>query len=386
MIGSWMQTVAVAWLVFRSTGSGFYLGLAGGLSTLPSVFMAPIAGVLADRFDRRRIVMATQVLTALQATVLALLVVSNTASVTILFVISVITGLIQGFDWPTRQSLMGHLVDEQADLGNAIALNSTVFNLARAIGPTLAGAILATGGDALCFFLNAVCCGLALTCLARVRTRTEPPASRKLRFLREMSEGAAYIWKIGDIRRGILLVALASGCIMPYAALLPLFATKLFGGSAELFAALSAAPAIGAIGGGLLLASRRNPAGLSKQIRIVGLLASVSLIVFAISRWLPLSILALIFLGCAMMLWTSSLNTQLQTTASEKMRGRVMSFFSVALMGALPLGYFAYGISTSYLGAAATVEIGGAAALVGNLWLHRKSFRDPVFLLRRRTV
>lgn len=386
MMGSWMQQVALAWLVYRLTGSGLALGISGSLSTLPSVFVAPMAGVLADRFDRRRIVMAMQTLTVIQAVVLALLVWTNSASVTVLFALSVTSGLIQGFDWPTRQSLVIHLVAEQKDLGNAIALNSTVYNFARVVGPSLAGAILAVGGDSLCFALNGLCSGLALLFIVRVRTPASRSGSEKFRFFRQFAEGAAYIWREPEVRRNIALVALASASIMPYTALLPIFAAKTFGGGAQLFAFLSAVPAIGAIVGGLLLAARRTTEGLSWQIRIVGAVASAALVVFALSSWLPLSVGALLLLGAAMMLWTSSINTQLQTAIPEAKRGRVMGFFSIALMGGLPVGYMAYGTMATHFGAAATVSLGGIVGFVGNLWFNRASLPRSVFWLRRKTA
>jgi len=384
LMGSWMQQVALAWLVYRITGSGLALGISGSLSTLPSVFVAPMAGVLADRFDRRRIVMTMQTLTVIQSVILALLVWTNSASITVLFALSVTNGLIQGFDWPTRQSLVVHLVAEQKDLGNAIALNSTVYNFARVVGPSLAGAILALGGDSLCFALNGLCCGLALLFVTQVRTPASSCAPEKIQFFREFADGAAYIWREPDVRRNIALVALASGSIMPYTALLPIFAAKTFGGGAQLFAFLAAVPAVGAIAGGLLLASRRTTIGLSWQIRVVGAIASTALVVFALSSWLPLSIAALLLLGGAMMLWTSSINTQLQMAIPEAKRGRVMGFFSIALMGGLPIGYMIYGTLTAHFGAAATVSLGGIVGFIGNLWFNRASLPRSVLWLRRK--
>ncbi len=384
MIGSWIQQVALGWLVYRLTDSAFYLGLLGGIGTLPSFFIAPIAGVLADTFDRRRIVMLMQILTVVQAVVLALLVWTGAVTVAELLILSVFTGMIQGVDWPTRQSLLVHLVSERADLGNAIALNSTVFNLARIVGPTLAGTILAAGGDRLCFFLNAAACGLALVFINQVRTPKVRAAPLKIHFRRELAEGAVYIWRDSVIRRGIVLVVLASSCIMPYVALLPLFAADVFGGAAQLFAALAAAPAVGAVAGGLWLASRRNQKGLPQRILIVGVLASLSLILFGLSRSLPLSIAALTVLGGMMMVWMSSINTQLQTAIREEKRGRVMSFFTMALMGAMPIGYFIFGTLAERVGVATTVILGGIVALTGNLWLHREALTRQALLLRRR--
>lgn len=383
MTGAWMQQAALGWLVYQLTGSAFYLGLIGSLSMVPSFLTAPVVGVIADKFDRRKIAMLMQVLTVIHAVAFALLVWTNLITIGLVIAFGILLGVVQGFDWPTRQSLVVELIDQRSDLGNAIALNSTVYNLARIVGPSTAGLILASGHGSWCFFLNAAACSLALLFMSRVRTSRHRVTPQPIEFVKELRAGAAYAWREPVIRRGLLLVALASGCIMPYAAMLPLFAAEVFHGDAKLYGRLSAAPAVGAVMGGLLLASRRDQSGLPQRILCVGLLASVILILFALSRSLTLSLAALVVLGGAMMMWTSTLNTQLQTAVVEQKRGRVMGFFNMAFMGGLPLGYFCFGWAAEHLGVAATVALGGVAGLAGNAWLHRGVLVRPALLLRR---
>lgn len=376
MTGAWVQQVAISWLVFRMTGSGFYLGVVGATASLPSFCLSPLAGVVADNFDRRRIVLVIQIFTAVHSLILAALVATETATVAALIGLSLLSGVAQAFDWPTRQSLVVHLVEGRTHLGNAIALNSTTFNLARIGGPAVAGLLLGLDRGAACFGVSAAASALALAAMLRIRipaTVAAPPGGT---LVREFLAGAAYAWREPVIRRSLALVALASACIMPYTALLPLFAAGVFHGDAELFALLAAAPAAGAVAGGLLLARRSSAAGLPRQILAMGVLAPLSAAVFAASHLLPVTLVALVVLGGAMMVWMSSINTRLQTVVAEQKRGRVMSFFIMALMGALPLGYIVMGAVAERAGPAVAVLGGAAICFAGNLWLHRAFHAD----------
>jgi len=379
--GSWMQQVALGWLIYQLTGSAFYLGLIGGLGLLPSFFLAPIAGVLADAFDRRRILHVMQAATLAHALVLAWLVWSGSVTVPWLVGLSLFMGLVQGFDWPTRQSMLVHLVDERESLPNAIALNSTTFNLARLVGPGIAGVILSTSGSLLCFILNAFACMAGYFCVTRLRLPAPPKTTPggaiiEFRLWRDLHAGAEYSWREPVIRRGILLCALASGCVMPYVALLPLFSAEVFSSEAGLYGLLSATPAVGAVLGGLLLAARRDQRDLTGRIFAVGLISSAGLLVFALSRLLPLSLAALVVLGGAQLLWIAGINTQLQAAVVDEKRGRVLSFYIMAFMGAVPVGYFTFGVLAESIGVAATCALGALTALLGNLWLHRGAFAD----------
>jgi MFS family permease len=372
MTGFWLQHVALGWLIYRLTGSSLMLGLAGGMSLLPSFFLAPIAGVMADSFDRRKILIVVQLLTATHAILLALLVWSGFVAMWNILLLSVFIGLIHGFDWPTRQSLIVDMVDDRKALGNAIALNSTSFNLARLLGPLLGGLILAMANELACFIVSASMACFALLFILKLRTPIKNAGKVRRKILAELNEGVTYAMGNVQIRRGILLAALTSAFVMPYMALMPLFAAEVFQGEAGLYGVLAAIPAGGAICGGLFLATRRQGKDLSMRIFIVSILASISLILFSQSTWLPLSMVALFVLGGTMIMTIASINTQLQLLVEESKRGRVMSFFVMAFMGAMPLGYFAYGSIAEKLGAPATVMIAGMMALIGYFYLNRK--------------
>lgn len=386
--GLWVKQIALGWLVYRLTDSAFYLGLLGGLALLPSFFLTPIAGVVADVYDRRRILLAMQGAILVHALALLALVWADAVTIPALLALSLGLGVVQGFDWTTRQSLVADLVEDRAALPNAIALVSTTFNSTRLIGPALAGAILAMGGAQACFALHAVACAVGLICALQLRMPRAAVRGRSRRELwHRLSEGALYSWREPTIRRAILLCGLGSGCVMPYVALLPLFAAEVFGGGAALYGALSATPALGAVAGGLVLAARREQRDPTRRLFVVGIVTAVALLAFAGSRWLPLSLVALVLLGGGQMMWIAGLNTQIQSAVGDDKRGRVLSFYLMAFMGAVPVGYFLYGIAAERLGVAMTCAIAAGIALAGNLWLHRSEFRSGgVTALRQQGV
>ena len=376
MTGHWVQQVALGWLVFRLTDSAFYLGLAGTLSLLPSLILTPFVGVLADQVDRRGILLATQAAALVHSLLLATLVVTGAASLPLLLGLALFQGVIQGFDWTNRQSLLAQLVEDRADLPNAIALNSTFFNLARILGPSLAGALLLVSGEAACFLAAAASEAAALQftrrlCLQPHRSTAglRPPLADELR------EGLRYAWHEPAIRRTLALVALSSATVLPYAALLPLFAARVFGGGPELLGLLNAAPAIGAVLGGLVLASRRDQSGLDRRIFLAGVITPTAGIAFALAPTFPLALSALVLLGGAQISWMASMNTRLQTAVCDSMRGRVMSFFNMAFMAALPLGQLVFGAASDRFGVSRVAVTGALLALVGNLWLHAPALK-----------
>ena len=378
MTGHWVQQVALGWLVYRLTDSAFYLGLAGTFSLLPSLLLTPFVGVLADKVDRRRILLATQAAALVHSLLLATLVLTGVATLPLLLALALFQGVIQGFDWTNRQSLLAQLVDDRADLPNAIALNSTSFNLARMLGPALAGALIVASGEAACF-LAAACAEAAALQFTR-RLRLPPhraPAGPRPHVADELREGLRYAWHEPAIRRTLALVALSSATVLPYAALLPLFAARVFGGGPELLGLLNAAPAVGAVLGGLLLASRREQSGLDRRIFLAGLITPAAAIALAFAPTLSLALPALTLLGGAQISWMASMNTRLQTAVRDSMRGRVMSFFNMAFMAALPLGQLVFGAATDRFGVTRVVATGAILALVGNLWMHRREWQSP---------
>ncbi len=370
--GHWVQQVALGWLVYRLTDSAFYLGLAGTFSLLPSLLLTPFAGVISDKADRRRILLATQTAAFAHSLLLAAAVMSGVVSISLLLGMALLQGLIQGFDWTNRQSMLAELVDDRSDLPNAIALNSTSFNLSRVLGPMLAGLILTFSGEAACFIFAAAGEGLALLFTRRLRLAPYKKRSMQPAFFSELREGFLYAAHEPAISRTLALVAVASACVLPYTSLLPVFAARVFGGGPELLGLLNAAPALGAVLGGLFLASREDQTGLDRRIFLAGLLAAAAVAALALAPTLAVALPALAVLGLAHVAWLASMNTRLQTVVSDSMRGRVMSFFNMSFMAALPLGQLIFGATADHFGVRNVVLTGAVLAVVGNLWLHRR--------------
>ena len=365
LAGTWMQQVALSWLVYRLTRSPFLLGLMGFAGQIPSLLLAPFAGVWADRGNRRRIVIATQALAMVQALLLAALVFSGHVSVGYLLALSVFLGLVAGVDIPTRQAFLVEMVTGREDLANAIALNSSVFNAARLVGPAVAGLMIGLVGEGMVFLLNglsyvAVIAALfAMRVAAHAQTRAAPePMGRKL------AEGFRYAFGFPPIRALLLLVGVVSVMGVPFTVLLPVFATEVLGGNAHTLGFLMAASGVGALIGALYLAGRKTVRGLGYVILGAVALFGASLIVFGLSRRVSLSMAALLAAGLGMMAHMASSNTILQTIVDDDKRGRVMSFYSMAFMGMVPFGSLLAGALASRVGAPRTVMLGGAACLL----------------------
>jgi MFS family permease len=386
LVGTWMQQVAIGWLVYRLTDSALLLGVIGFGGRFPAFLMAPFAGALADRWDRYRMVMAAQVCAMLQAVALAVLVLSGSVEVWHLVALSVVSGLINGVDVPARQSLLVHLVDGTDDLPNAIALNSSMFNAARLVGPALAGVLIGQAGEGFVFALNAVSYIAVLGALAAVRlprgvgTATGP-------VLQNIMEGFAYAFGFRPIRDLILLLGLIALVGIPYTILLPIFARDVLGGDAGTLGLLSSSAGLGALAGALFLASRDGVRGLGRVIARSTVLFGVSLAGFALSRDVWLSSVFLVASGFGVMLTTASINTVLQTLVDEGMRGRVMSLYTMAFVGMSPLGSLAGGLLAGWMGAPRTVLLGGVGCLLVGAWFTRRvpALRELVVPGERRT-
>ncbi|BET68667.1 MFS transporter [Opitutales bacterium ASA1] len=371
MSGHWVQQVALGWLVFRLTDSALYLGLVGTCALLPNLLLTPFVGVFAETADRRRILLATQSAAFAHALLLAVAVVTEQVGVALLLALALAQGAIQGFDWTNRQSLLAQLVDDRADLPNAIALNSTSFNVSRILGPALAGALLMAWGEAACFVAAALLEAVAFMFTKRLRlARRVSSTPARAPMFAELGAGARYAWRERAIRRPLLLVALAGATIVPYVNLLPVFATRVFGGGPDLLGALNAAPAIGAVIGGLLLASQRGASGLERRIFIAGLVTAAAAAGFALAPNLVVALPVLALLGGAQLTWMASMNTRLQTVVHDSMRARVMSFFNMAFLAALPFGQLIYGAAADHVGVAVVMTSGAGVCLAGHLWLH----------------
>ena len=372
LTGTWMQQVAMSWLVYRLTGSAFTLGAIAFASQFPTFLLAPIAGVVADRYRRHRIVVTTQTLALVEASILAVLVLTGTVQVWHIIALSAVLGIVNAFDIPARQSLFVKLVDGPDDLANAIALNSSMFNMARLTGPAVAGVLIGVVGEGPVFAINAASYIAVLVSLFRMsEARAEQPEPQS-RALSHMREGFRYAFGFPPIRAILTLLALTSVLGMPYVVLLPVFASDVLGGGPQTLGFLMSAAGLGALSGALYLASRPSVRGLSRVIVIAITVFSLGLIAFSASRSQPLSIALLLITDFGMMVLTASINTVLQTIVDEDKRGRVMSLYAMAFMGMAPFGSLLAGTLASNIGAPATVMIGGIACLGAASWFYSR--------------
>jgi len=356
----------MSWLVYRLTGSAFLLGVVGFTSQIPTFLLAPVAGVLADRWNRRRLLIITQALAMFQAALLASVVLSGIVQVWHLIVLSLLLGVVNAFDIPIRQSFVVELVSHREDLGNAIALNSSMVNGARLIGPTIAGLLVASVGEGVCFILNSVSYLAVLLALVAMRIDSGTHRRQQGRHMyHELREGVIYAFGFGPIRSILLLVALVSLTGMPYTVLVPVFAQKILHGGAHTFGFLMTAGGCGALAGTVYLASRRSVLGLGRLIVLATVFFATGMAAFALSSNIILSLLALVVTGFGAMTLVASCNTILQTILEEDKRGRVMSFFTVAFMGMAPFGSFGAGVMADIIGPRETLLLGAGCCLAG---------------------
>jgi len=366
LIGTWMQQIALTWLVYRLTNSAFLLGLVGFAGQLPMFLLGPLAGVIADRFNKQRIVIITQTLSMIQAGILAVLTLTGTIAVWHIMVLSVFLGLINAFDMPTRQSFLLEMIENKDELGNAIALNSSMFNGARLVGPAIAGLVIAAIGEGLCFFLNAVSYIAVIIALLAMKLPPRHHHQKKSRgMMVEFKEGFRYVIGFSTIRNILLLIALVSLAGMPYTVLMPIFAKDILQGGAHTLGFLMGAVGVGALSGALILASRKNIIGLSRWIPFSATVFGAGIIGFSFSRALPLSLVLLFIAGLGMMVQIASSNTIMQTIADDDKRGRVMSFYTMSFVGMTPFGSLLAGSLASSIGAPSTVFISGIVCIAG---------------------
>ena len=372
LIGTWMQQIALGWLVYRLTDSAFLLGLVSFSSQIPTFILASIAGVFADRYNKHKIIIITQVLATLQAAVLAFLTLTNLIQIWQILLLSLFSGIINAFDMPTRQTFVIDMIEDKKDLPNAIALNSSMFNSARLIGPTIAGIVISVLGEGLCFLLNAVSYLAVITALLKMNIESKPTHRRKEKVLEGLKEGIKYAYNFKPIRALLLLIGLVSLTGMPYTVLMPVFAKDILKGDAHTLGFLFGAVGTGALIGALYLASRKSVLGLARWITIAVSVFASGLILFSFSRNLTLSLFLMLFTGFGMMTQMASSNTLLQTIVDDDKRGRVMSLYVMAFMGAAPFGSFIAGTLASTIGAPYTVLSGGIVCLLGAIIFAKK--------------
>jgi MFS family permease len=364
LVGTWIQQVALSWLIYSVTNSPFLLGFVMFAGQLPTFLIAPFAGVLADRYDKRKIIIITQAVAMLQAILLAIFVLTNHINVTVLIILNIILGISNSFDIPTRQSFVIQMVEHKEDLPNAIALNSSIVNGSRLIGPAVAGILVASLGEGICFLINAISFVFVIISLLLMKVGKEEKADHgNVTILKELKEGFHYSFGFLPIKSVILLLATVSLFGNPYLVLLPIFAKNILNGDATTLGYLNSAVGLGALSAALYLASRKSTLGLGKIIATTTFIFALSLISFSFSKTFPLSLIILLFCGFGMMMQTAGSNTILQTLSSDDMRGRVMSFYTVAFRGMAPFGSLWAGTFADNFGAPVTVLISGIVCL-----------------------
>jgi MFS family permease len=372
LIGTWIQRITVPWLVYRLTGSVFLLGLVGFAGQIPTFLMSPFAGVLIDRWNRHKILVVTQVLALIQALVLALLFYEKSISVWHIAILSVFLGIINAFDMPARQSFVVDMIEKKEDLGNAIALNSSMVNSARLIGPSIAGVLISLTGEGMCFMINAISYLFVIAFLLMMKITPREIVIQDTNAFQKFKEGFTYTFGFIPIRYIILLLALVSLMGMPYTVLMPVFAKSILHGGSHTFGFMMGATGIGALMGALYMAARKNAAGLEKFIPWFAAIFGLGLILFSFSTNFILSMLLLLVTGFGMMMQMTSSNTILQTIVDDDKRGRVMSFYTMAFMGTAPFGSLLAGALASKMGAPNTILIGGIACILGAVVFMRK--------------
>jgi MFS family permease len=361
-----MQSVAQSWLVYRLTGSALLLGSVGFASQIPVFLFSPLGGIAADHFNRRKIVIGTQVASMLLAFMLAGLTLWGKVQVWHVFVLAALLGVVNAFDIPGRQSFLVDMVGRE-DLMNAIALNSSMFNGARVVGPAIAGILVARIGEGWCFFANAVSYVAVIVglLLMKVTSAVRPTMASPFEH---MMEGFRFVNRTAPIRALLLLLGLVSLVGMPYVVLMPIFADKILHGGARGLGVLMGATGVGALFGALTLAFREGVKGLGRWVALCCAGFGASLLVFALSHQFWVSVILLLPVGYTMMLQMACSNTLIQVMVPDKLRGRVMAVYSMMFMGMAPIGALLGGAIADHLGAQVTVAIGGVASVLGAIW------------------
>ncbi|NJM48903.1 MAG: MFS transporter [Alkalinema sp. RU_4_3] len=365
LIGSWMTQIATVWLVYHLTNSAFMLGVVGFTSQIPNLLLAPFGGVLVDRFPGRRILIGTQVLAMVQSLTLAALALSGVIQLWHILVLSLLQGLINAVDAPARQVFVIDLVEKREDLASAIAINSTMFNGARLVGPAIGGLLIAQVGEAYCFLVDGLSYIAVIWALLAMKLPPKAIVHSEGSPWQKIKAGWSYTFRSPPIRAILLLSALVSLMGMQYTALVPVVSDKILQGNAQTLGFLMAASGIGALFGGIYLATRQTVVGLGKLIILGPAILGIGLIIFAFSRWLPLSQLAMGLVGLGTILQIAAGNTVLQTIVDDDKRGRVMSLYTMSFLGITPFGSLLGGALANQIGVTDTLVIAGIACILG---------------------
>ena len=372
LIGTWMTQTATVWLVYQLTQSALLLGIVGFTSQIPSLFLAPFGGVLVDRWNTHKILVATQVLSMIQSLALAVLALTGVINIWYFIFLSLLQGSINAIDAPARQAFVSEMVEKREDLASAIALNSSLVNGGRLIGPAIAGFIIARIGASYCFLIDGLSYISVIAALLAMRLNPKQKVIKIGNPLQRIQEGFIYSFGFSPIRSILLLLALFSLMAMPYVTLMPIFATKILAGDARTLGYLMAASGVGALIGGIYLSTRKTVLGLGKVIALAPAIAGVGIIIFALSKFIWLSLLMSLIIGLGSILQISSSNTVIQTIVEDEKRGRVMSIFTMFFLGMVPFGNLLAGIFADRIGAPTTLIIGGSFCVIGSLFFLRQ--------------
>lgn len=372
LIGTWITQVATIWLVYRLTNSALLLGLVGFASQVPTFIVTPFAGIFVDRWNRHRILIITQILSMIQSLTLAFLALSGIIQIWHLIILSIFQGLINAFDGPTRQAFVTEMVEKKENLSNAIALNSSLFNGARLVGPAMAGVLIAAVGSGMCFLIDGVSYIAVIASLLAMKIKPREIQVSNVHPLQRLKEGFVYAFSFPPIRSILILLAFTSFMGMSYTVLIPIFATEILQGGSETLGFLMGSSGIGALMGGIYLSSRKSILGLGKIVAIAPAIWGGGLIAFSLSNILWISLLTLLIAGFGSILLVASSNTFLQTIVEEDKRGRLMSLFIMSFIGMVPLGNLFAGSLANVIGAPHTLTISGIGCVLGSFIFHRQ--------------
>ena len=372
LIGTWITRIASSWLVYRLTDSEFLLGLVTFVGQIPALVLSPVAGVYIDRWNKHRVLVITQALAMCQSAMLAFLTLSGRITVGDVLLLQGFQGLINAFDTPARQSFVVQMVEDRGDLPNAIALNSALVNGSRMVGPAIGGVLIAAVGEGWCFALDALSYVFVIGSLLAMKVTLAAKQADRTPVITALAVGFKYVSGFAPVRSGLLLVALVSALGMPYQVLMPVMAADVLGGGANTLGVLMTATGLGALLGSVYLASRHTVLGLGRRIAQASMLFGVALIAFAASTNLWLSLALLPLTGAGFIVTLAATNTVVQTVVPEPLRGRVMSFYTMAFLGTAPVGSLFAGLAAERIGAPATIATGGAACLVAGAWFYSR--------------
>ncbi|HEY9405699.1 MAG TPA: MFS transporter [Pyrinomonadaceae bacterium] len=366
LTGTWMQIVAQSWLVYRLTGSAATLGFVAFAGQIPGFLLAPVGGTVADSFSRHRILITTQTLAMLLAFALAVLTLTGTVAVWHVYVLAALLGVVNAFDIPSRQAFVADLVGRE-DLVNAIALNSSMINGARLVGPAMAGLLVATIGEGWCFFVNALSYVAVIAGLVRMRVERHERSAERRSPVRRVIEGFSFVGRTGPIRALIILLGLVSLFGMPYTVLMPVFADRILHVGAGGLGMLLGAAGVGAMCAALLLLARRGVRGMGRWVAFSSAGFGASLVLFSQLRNFRLAVAVLVFVGFSMIIQIASSNTLVQAMSPDALRGRVMAVYSMMFLGMAPIGALLAGWLAERVGAANTVALGGVGCILSAL-------------------